>query len=191
MKYRIESSQRILDDIFKVDESQVSFERFDGSMAGPVRCLRFVRGDSTAAIVFHRQSRRIILVQQFRYPAAGWMIEATAGALRPDEPPESGVRREVEEETGYRVDRLVPIATFYVSPGGSTERVFLFYAEVGGADPMVDHGGIAAEHEDIRIVRIPLAEAQTLLATGDIVDAKTIIALQWLLGSPTRPEVTE
>lgn len=191
MKYRIESSQRILDDIFKVDESQVSFERFDGSMAGPVRCLRFVRGDSAAAIVFHRNSRQIILVQQFRYPAAGWMIEATAGTLRPDEPPESGVRREVEEETGYRVDRLVPIATFYLSPGGSTERVFLFYAEVGGADPAVDHGGIGAEHEDIRVVRIPLAEARTLLATGDIVDAKTIIALQWLLGSPARPEVTE
>jgi hypothetical protein len=78
VKYRIESSQRILDDIFKVDESQVSIERFDGSMAGPVRCLRFVRGDSIAAIVFHRNWRQIILVRQFRYPAAGWKIEATA-----------------------------------------------------------------------------------------------------------------
>lgn len=191
MKYRIESSRRILDDIFQVDESQVIFERFDGSMAGPVRCLRFVRGDSAAAIIFHRDRRQIILVQQFRYPVAGWMIETMAGSLRPDEPPESGVRREIEEETGYRVDRLVPIATFYVSPGGSTERVFLFYAEVGGADPTADYGGIAAEHEDIRVVRIPLAEARTLLAAGDIFDAKTIIALQWLLGSPARPEVTE
>lgn len=189
MKYDIESSRRILDDIFQVDESYVRFERFDGSIAGPVRCLRFVRDDSVAAILFHRRLKRVILVQQFRYPTCeagwAWTIEAVAGSLDLEETPEAGIRREIEEETGYRVEATTPIATFFVSPGGSTERVFLFYAEIDGPDRVPIGGGLTTEDEDIRILSVSLDEARQLLVDGKVADAKTIIALQWLLASRT------
>jgi ADP-ribose diphosphatase len=193
MRYHIKSTRRILDDVFQVDEAQVSFERFDGSMIGPARCLRFVRGDSAAAVVFDRDLQQIVLVQQFRYPTCdagpGWTTEVIAGSIDPEETPEFCVRREVEEETGYRVGEVSPIATFFVSPGGSTERVFLFYAEVGDADRLSGGGGIAAENEDLRIMSISLEKVGQLLASGSLVDAKTIIGLQWFLGFHKRVEV--
>jgi nudix-type nucleoside diphosphatase (YffH/AdpP family) len=189
MKFDIESSRRILDDVFQVDESYVRFERFDGSIAGPVRCLRFVRDDSVAAILFHRALKHVILVQQFRYPTCeagwAWTIETVAGSLDPEETPEAGMRREIEEETGYRVEAMESIATFFVSPGGSTERVFLFYAEIDGSDRVSIGGGVTAGGEDIRILSVSLDEARQLLVDGKVADAKTIIGLQWLLASRT------
>jgi ADP-ribose pyrophosphatase len=188
LTYRIESSRRILDDFFQVDESYVRFQRFDRSMAGPVRCLRFVRRDSAAAVMFNRQSQEVILVQQFRYPAtaagAGWGIELVAGSIDPGETPEAGVRREIAEETGYQVDVVTPITTFFLSPGGSTERTFLFYTEVVDSDQLSTSGGLAGDNEDVRIVRVPVDQVAQLLDDGELADAKTIIGLRWLLDSP-------
>ncbi|HLQ30341.1 MAG TPA: NUDIX hydrolase, partial [Ktedonobacteraceae bacterium] len=100
----------------------------------------------------------------------------------PDETAVSGflietIRREVREEVGYQVGDLQPIATFYVSPGGSSERVALYYAEVGEADRVAAGGGCAAEHEDIEQVELSLPELWTALHEGNIVDAKTLIAV--------------
>ena len=100
--------------------------------------------------------------------------------MEPDETPESALRREVLEEVGYEIGTLEPIATFYVSPGGSSERVFLHYAEVTDAGKVGDGGGVGAEGEDIRTVELTLEELDRLLATGSIQDAKTLVGLQWL-----------
>lgn len=187
LTYRTESTRRILDDIFQVDESYVQFQRFDETMAGPLRCLRFVRRDSAAAVILDRQRQEVVLAQQFRYPAttagSGWTIELVAGSIDPGEAPDVAARREIEEETGYRVDVVTPIATFFLSPGGSTERVFLFYAEVVGADRVSTGGGLANEHEDVRILTVPIGQVEHLLDSKPA-DAKTIIGLRWLLDSP-------
>jgi ADP-ribose pyrophosphatase len=102
------------------------------------------------------------------------------------EPPEAALRREIEEELGYRPDRVEHIATFYVSPGGSSERIWLYYAEVSEAGRVSAGGGLPGEHEDIRVLSLTAEEARAALAEDRLVDAKTIIGLQWLFAA-TRP----
>ena len=95
---------------------------------------------------------------------------------------EDAIRREVLEETGYRVSLLEHISTFYVSPGGSSERVILYYTEVSAAGKVESGGGVASEQEDISLVEIPVSEAMERVKKGEIADAKTIIGIMWLVG---------
>ena len=181
---KITSKRRILDDFFRVEEVYLSFERFDGQMSGTVRRLNFERGDSVAAIVMNKETQGVILVNQFRYPTydkgPGWVVEAIAGILEEDEDPAEAMRREVLEETGFEVNQLTHISTFFVSPGGTSERIILYYAEVESSDKVAAGGGLAAEREDIQILEFSLPEIEAALASGKIVDAKTLIGLMWL-----------
>ena len=180
----VEKQKRILDDFFKVEEAWVSYERFDGSMTPVVRRLNFERGDSVAVLIFNAGTQRILMVSQFRYPTyakgPGWITEIVAGMIDGDEAPEDAARREVEEETGFAVSHLEHIATFYVSPGGSSERIGLYYAEVVASDRVGAGGGLAAENEDILDVELTVSEAVREVQNGNIVDAKTIIGILWL-----------
>ena len=184
----VRSRRRLLDDLFKVDEAKVSFERFDGSMTPPVRRLVFERGDSVAAVVFDRDTEQLLLTEQFRFPTLekgpGWLIEIIAGMIEAGEQPEDSLRREIEEELGYRPDRIEHITTFYVSPGGSSERIWVYYVEVEDAGRVSAGGGLAREHEDIRVISISPEEACAALKDGRIADAKTIVGLQWLFSRP-------
>jgi ADP-ribose pyrophosphatase len=184
-KVSVLNRRRLLDDFFKVDEAAVSFERSDGSMSTAVRRLVFERGDSVAAIVWHRESRCLLFTEQFRFPTLGkgdgWLIEVMAGMIDARDTPESSVRRELEEELGYSPDVIEHIATFFVSPGGSSERIWLYYTEVSESCHSSQGGGLIHEHEDIRIVRMSPEEARTALRDGKVADAKTVIGLQWFL----------
>jgi ADP-ribose pyrophosphatase len=132
----------------------------------------------------------VLFTEQFRFPALekgpGWLLEIIAGMIDAGEAPEGALRREIAEELGYGVDRVEHIATFYVSPGGSSERIWLYYAEVSEGGRVSEGGGLPGEHEDIRVVSLTAEEARTALADGRLVDAKTIIGLQWLFAA-TRP----
>lgn len=176
--------KRILDDFFKVEEVHLSFEKFDGSMSKIVRRLNFERGDSVAAVLHHKERDAVILISQFRYPTyekgPGWLAETVAGMIDEGEVPEDAMRREILEETGYRVEKLVHISNFYLSPGGSSERIFLYYAEVSGTGPAEKGGGLASENEDIQLTELSTGEAFRQLDRGEIQDAKTIIGLMWL-----------
>jgi nudix-type nucleoside diphosphatase (YffH/AdpP family) len=173
-----------LDDFFKVEEVQLRYERFDGSMSPLVRRLNVERGDSVAVLLFNPKCQRILLVNQFKYPAyekgPGWITETVAGMIGTDESPESAARREVEEETGYKVSRLEHVSTFYVSPGGSSERVILYFAEVDETDKIDAGGGVVEEEENIKIVDLSLAEALQQIQSGEIADAKTVLGIFWL-----------
>jgi nudix-type nucleoside diphosphatase (YffH/AdpP family) len=183
-RVEILSQRLVFDDVFKIEEAILRFERFNGQMSEPVRRLVFERGDSAAALVLNQDTQKIILIKQFRYPTykkgPGWLLEVVAGMVEQGEQPEETIRREVREEVGYQLGDLQPIATFYVSPGGSSERIVLYYAEVGEADRVGAGGGRATEHEDIEQVELSLPELWIALQEGKIVDAKTLIAVQWL-----------
>jgi nudix-type nucleoside diphosphatase (YffH/AdpP family) len=183
-RVEILSERVVFDDVFKIVEATLRFERFNGQMSEPVRRLVFERGDSAAALLLNRDTQKVILIEQFRYPTykkgPGWLLEVVAGMVDRGEQPEETIRREVREEVGYQVGDLQPIATFYVSPGATSERIALYYAEVGDADRVAAGGGSAAEHEDIEQVELSLPELWTALDEGKIVDAKTLIAAQWL-----------
>ncbi len=183
-KVEITSRRRILDDFFKVDEVTVSFERFNGSMSPPQRRLVFERGDSVAAIMLDIDRQVLLFTHQFRLPTQasgpGWIVECVAGMIGAGEKPAVALRREIEEELGYEMARLTPIAAFYVSPGGSSERVFLYYAEVRPAYRTMPGGGKPSEGEDIQTIEVPLADLDKIIDGGRIIDAKTLIGLLWL-----------
>ncbi len=182
-KVEIKEKKRVFDDFFKIDEVFLSHEQFDGQMSPLVRRLSFERGDSVAALLWNKESRKLILTHQFRYPTyekgRGWITEVVAGVLGKDEEPESAIRREILEETGYDAKVIDYISTFYVSPGGSSERIILYSAEVTNKDKISGGGGVASEHEDIQVKEFSWTDIQQMLETGKIVDAKTIIALMW------------
>jgi len=97
------------------------------------------------------------------------------------EMPEEAARREVEEETGLTISALDHITTFYPSPGGSSELIFLYYSEVSGEPTKRDNtGGIISEGEDIISLEISLEDALRKIRSGEIMDAKTIIGIYWL-----------
>jgi nudix-type nucleoside diphosphatase (YffH/AdpP family) len=182
--------RRILDDFLSVDEAEVTYERYDGGMCGPVRRLSLERGDSVAVLLLERGENggHVILVEQFRFPTyghegGGWLQETVAGVIDAGEDAVAALRREALEEVGYRVGEVEHVATYFAAPGGSSERISVYFAEVGAADRMEGQGGgLAAEHEDIRIVRTPLAAFFDGLDRGAYSDAKICVAGFWLRG---------
>jgi ADP-ribose pyrophosphatase len=170
--------------IFRIEEVTLEYERFDGSMSGTLTRLILNRGDSVAILLHDTHNQSLLLCEQFRAPAfeagPGWLVELPAGILEAGEKPEECARRETLEETGYTVHSLEPIASVYLSPGGSSERVHIFHAEVSLADRTAGGGGLASEQEDIRLINLPSDEAFAKARQGQILDAKTLIALQWL-----------
>ena len=183
-KVEIKSKRLIFNDFFKIEEAILRYLRFDGKMSEPVRRLVFERGDAGAAIIFNRDTQKVLLINQFRYPTydkgPGWMQEVVAGIIDPNETPENALRRELIEEIGYRVGDLIHITTLYPSPGGSSEQIMLYYAEVGNTDRFAAGGGLASEGEDIQITEVALPELWRALDAGEIMDAKTIIGVMWL-----------
>lgn len=183
-KVEIQSKKLIFNDFFKIYEAIIRYLRFDGQMSKPVRRLVFERGDAVAAIIWNRDTQKVILTNQFRYPTyekgPGWIYEVIAGMLTSNEQPEEAMRREMIEETGYQPGQLTHIATFYVSPGGTSERIMLYYAEISNADKIAAGGGLASENEDIQLIELSASELWNKLDNGTIADAKTIIGAMWL-----------
>jgi ADP-ribose pyrophosphatase len=183
-RVEILDSRTVLDDFFRVDEARLRYERFDGTMSREVRRLSLERGDSVAALLFNRDTQRVILVSQFKYPTyakgPGWLVELVAGGIDRGEEPRQALQREVLEETGYRLNDTSYIATFYVTPGGSSERIVLYYAEVSTGSRVAAGGGLLEQGEDIELVQWSLAELWEAIDRDQIQDAKTLIAAMWL-----------
>ena len=124
------------------------------------------------AVVALDSGGNVLLVRQFRHPAARVLLEIPAGGIEPGEEPSDSAVRELEEETGYRAQKLERLGGFYSSPGFCTEYLHLFLAtelEAGRRG--------AKEEEIIEVVPIPLREIPNLIASGEICDAKSIAGL--------------
>jgi len=180
---RILGETREYDGFFKVDKAILQYEKYGGGMSEKITRLNLNRGDSVAVLLYDREKDSIILIEQFRYPAylnngPGWLLELVAGMMDNDRDADSVAKAELMEEAGYEVDSLTFLCKFYVSPGGSSEVVHLY---LGNAHKKAGiGGGKDSEHEDIRIVELPLDNACEMVKSGEICDAKTIIAIQWL-----------
>ncbi|MFB2551164.1 NUDIX domain-containing protein [Ensifer soli] len=160
----------------------LSHTALDGRRLTLVR--EIVERDNAASILLYDPARGLVVfVRQFRLPAYlnghdGYLLETPAGLLDGDDP-EAGIRREVMEETGYRVRDIRPLFSSFMSPGGFMEKVHFFAATVDAADRVAPGGGLASEDEDIEIVELTLDAALSMIGTGGIADAKTIMLLQW------------
>jgi nudix-type nucleoside diphosphatase (YffH/AdpP family) len=159
------------------------YTRYDGQVT---TLKREVHDHGHGACVLPYDSTRgtVLLVRQFRLPVflsgeSGDVIEACAGLLDGNAP-ETCVRREAEEELGYRVDNLRQVASTFMTPGAVTERITMFLADYRPDWKVNDGGGHAAEGEDIEVLEMPFAEAWTMLQQGRILDAKTVMSLMFL-----------
>ncbi len=184
MNVEIKRSRQLYDGFLTLEETYLRHETPDGGMSPEIMRLNVERGDGAAVLVFNRDRGTVVLTRQFRYANwkrgdGGTSLEIPAGTVAVGESPEDVARSELRQEIGYHVADLRPLFTFYASPGTSTERVFLYYAEVTGDHKVSDGGGLDTEHEYIEVVEMPVDEALDALDRGFMVDAKTIIALQW------------
>lgn len=137
-----------------------------------------------ATILLHNPDRdTVILTRQFRMPTymngneTGLLIEACAGLLDNDNP-EDAIRRETEEETGYRIQNVRRVFDAYMSPGSVTEKLYFFIADYTDDTERTTGGGV--DEEDIDVLELPLVQAMTMIGSGEIQDGKTIILLQYL-----------
>jgi ADP-ribose pyrophosphatase len=141
------------------------------------------RGEAAAILLHDPKRDTVVLVKQFRLPVflagkPGWMVEVPAGVLDEDHP-EEAIRREAMEETGYRLRNVRFLFKTFMSPGAITEVVHFFYGPIDLSDRLEEGGGLAEEHEDIEVLELQLDEALSMIGSGEICDAKTIMLLQW------------
>ena len=169
---------------FRFEEVRLRFETFSGAMSREIVRLNIRRGDGVAALLHDPQAGKLVMVEQFRYAThengPGWIMEIPAGIIQDGEDPHDAMLREIEEETGFRLDRLEPITTVYLSPGGSSERIFLFYGQITVAERESHGGGLPQEDEDLRVAILDIVDVMQMIPAGQIMDAKTLISLQWL-----------
>jgi len=189
-RVEIRSQRRLFRDFFKIDEVTVSHEQHDGTMSPDQRRLVFERGDAIAVLLFNIAAHSVVLVEQFRAPVLigrrrdrpattdGWITEVVAGMIGASETDEGAAVRETLEETGYRIKDLELICSVFSSPGGSSERIFLYFAEVNEAARPGKGGGTG--HEDVRVLQIPVDELYDRLARNQIEDSKLVIGAYWL-----------
>jgi len=190
MQYSIISRKPAYSGFLKIETRSVRYDSFHGHAITAIDHEVLDRGDSAAVLIYELETDSFLFTRQFRSatasvqmtnPDTGWLLEIPAGMLDEGEDSVAAAKREVLEEVGYALSTLKPIYTFYLSPGISTERVFLFYAETRQQDRLHTGGGLSDEHEDIELVKIPVAQAMDNINSGMIIDAKTIVALQWWL----------
>ena len=169
---------------FRIDRFRLRFPLYEGGMSREVEREVLERGQVAAVLLVDPDRDCVVLIEQFRPGpyAAGeppWLIEAVAGVIEGGESAEELARREAREEANCEIMDLFPIMRFFTSPGASTESIALFCGRVDSSDAGGVHG-LAEEGEDIRVLVVSVDEALSLLREGRIVNAKTIIALQWL-----------
>lgn len=142
------------------------------------------RGNGATILLYNREQGTVILTRQFRMPtyvngnADGMLIEACAGLLDNDHP-EDCIRRETEEETGYKISAVRKIFEAYMSPGSVTEILHFFVAAYEKDMKVGTGGGHPDEQENIEVLELPFSRALELVKSGEIKDAKTIILIQY------------
>jgi GDP-mannose pyrophosphatase NudK len=140
------------------------------------------RGNGATILLYNKAQHNVILTRQFRLPSFvngnehGMLIETCAGLLDLDNP-EDCIRRETEEETGYRISQVRKIFEVYMSPGSVTEILHFFVGEYS-SDQKINEGGGVDEDENIEVLELDFNKAYSMIASGEIRDAKTIMLLQ-------------
>ncbi len=139
---------------------------------GHVSDMELIRHPGAAAVVPIDRNGDVILVRQYRYATDGWLLEVPAGKLDGSEAPELCATREVEEETGYKIGRLLPMGWIWTTPGFTDEKIWLFL----GTDLTPAQSSLQPD-EILSVERMPLEQAVDLARSGEICDAKSVCAL--------------
>lgn len=172
------------DGFFRMEKYRLRHRLFRGDWSRVLTRELFARGHAAAVLLYDPTLDAVVLIEQFRigaldYAGGPWLVEIVAGIIEDGETPEDVVRREAMEEANCPVDDLIPICDYFVSPGGTSERLALFCGRVDASQVGGIHG-LAEEVEDIRVMVVPFAEAIQQMHAGHVHSAAPIIALQWL-----------
>lgn len=181
-RIRVKDVRVLSDDHYKLRATAYDWRRSSGEWQTQHR-QTFDRGNGVALLPYNRAQGTVILIRQFRYPTYvngydGLLVEVPAGTLG-DIEPEVRMRMEAEEEIGYRLGDIHKVFEAFMSPGAVTEKLYFFVAEYQPDMKIGNGGGLADEGEDIETLELQFTEALAMIADGRIVDAKTIMLLQY------------
>jgi GDP-mannose pyrophosphatase NudK len=168
--------------------------RRDGSWQQRKREI-YDNGNSAVVLPYDPERKTVLLTRQLRLPVylqdgLTGFIEACAGKLD-GEPAETRIVKEMAEELGYRIEKVERLFELYLSPASVAEKIAFFTCRYSPADKVSAGGGLADEGEDIEVIEMTLEQAVAMVASGEILDAKTVILIQYLVerfGPGTRAE---
>lgn len=171
------------DNWYTLNKYTFEYQKPDGTWETQNR-EAYDRGNGAAILLYNADKGTVVLTKQFRMPTYvngnedGMMIEVCAGLLDGDNPADC-VRKETEEETGYKINNVKKVMQTYMSPGSVTEILYLFVGEYDDSMKVSEGGGAADETENIEVLELAFEKAMDMISTGEIIDAKTIILLQY------------
>lgn len=182
---RIRNMQRELlsDNWYTLEKITFEYLRDDGVWEKQIR-EAYDRGNGAAILLYNVEKGKVVLTKQFRMPTYlngnrdGMMIEACAGLLEKGNAEET-IKMEVEEETGYKIDKVKKVFEAYMSPGSVTEILYFFIGQYEDAMKVSEGGGAEDETENIEVLELDFKKALEMMKTGEIKDAKTIMLLQY------------
>ena len=183
-KIKILKTDILSDNWYTLKKVTYEYAKKDGTINVQSR-EAYDRGNGATILLYNKASNNVILTRQFRLPTfingnkSGFMIEACAGLLDKDNP-EDCIKRETEEETGYKVKEVYKIFEAYMSPGSVTEILHFFVAEYSQQMKVNEGGGAEHEEENIEVLELNFDQALGMITTGEIKDAKTIMLLQYV-----------
>jgi len=183
-KINIKNTEILSDNWYTLKKVTFNIEKSDGTEETQSR-EAYDRGNGAVILLYNTSQKTIILTRQFRLPtyingnSDGMLIEACAGLLDNDHPEEC-IKRETEEETGYKISEVKKIFEAYMSPGSVTEILHFFIAEYSNEMKINEGGGLEEEGENIEVLELPFEESLNLIDNGGIKDAKTIMLIQYL-----------
>lgn len=182
-KIEILSTDLLSDNWYILNKVTFNYHKEDQTVETQIREV-YDRGNGAGILLYNTPQKTVILIRQFRLPSylngnqTGMMIEVCAGLLDKDNP-EQCIIREVEEETGFRINIVRKVFETYVSPGAVTEILHLFVGEYDPSMKVSEGGGIASEQENIEVFEVSFVEALAMIERGEIRDSKTIMLLQY------------
>jgi nudix-type nucleoside diphosphatase (YffH/AdpP family) len=181
-RIQIKKVETLSDDWYILKKTTFDYRRDDGSWQTLTR-ETYDRGNGATILLYNRARKTVVLTGQFRFPAYvnghhGMLIEACAGLLDEDDA-EACIKRETEEETGYKIGVVKKVFEAYMSPSSVTEKLFFFVGEYEPESKSHNGGGLETDGEDIGVLELPFEQAMAMLTSGEIVDGKTIMLLQY------------
>jgi nudix-type nucleoside diphosphatase (YffH/AdpP family) len=182
-KVRNIKRELLSDNWYKLEKISFDYQKADGSWEAQSR-EAYDRGNGAAILLYNTKKGTVILTRQFRMPTyingndTGMMIEVCAGLLDGDNP-EDCIKKETEEETGYKLERVQKVFESFMSPGSVTEILYFFIGSYEEKMKVSDGGGAETETENIDVLELTFDKALAMMASGEIKDAKTIMLLQY------------
>lgn len=169
---------------FKMLKYRFTHSLFGGGTSDVVERELFERDTAVAVIPYDPVRDQIVMVEQirvgaFKHDINPWMVELVAGMIEEGEESLDVAKRELHEETGLRCNRIEKIMSYLVSPGGTSECIELYIAEIDASKASAI-AGLEEESEDIRTLTLDVKEALKRLSTAKFQNGVTIVGLQWL-----------